>query len=53
LIQQSLSSVNFSFQMGERTNESSSLNEKYGGIQVGLIFCPSSFDRWFRKRKLD
>ena len=53
LIQQSLSSVNLSFQMGKRTNESTSLKENYGGMQVGLIFCPSSFDRWFRKRKLD
>ena len=53
LIQQSLSSVNFSFQIGKRMNDSESINELYGGMQVGLIFCPSSFDRWFRKRKLD
>jgi hypothetical protein len=53
LIQQSLSSVNLSFQLGKRSNESGSLEETYGGMQVGLVFCPSSFDRWFRKRKLD
>jgi hypothetical protein len=53
LIQQSLSSINMSFQLGRRTNGTNSFIETYGGMQVGLIFCPSSFDRWFRKRKLD
>lgn len=54
LAQQSLSSVNFGFSVGNRaTTTSGSLNEKYLGISVGIILAPSNFDRWFRKRKLD
>lgn len=54
LAQQSLSSVNIAFQFGQRgVNEASSLKESYLGINFGLIVSPSSFDKWFRKRKLD
>tara|TARA_B100001758_G_C18406812_1_gene612651 strand:+ start:97 stop:1452 length:1356 start_codon:yes stop_codon:yes gene_type:complete len=54
VIQQSLSSVNFGVVLGNRgsgiTNE---VDEKYIGINFGLILSPSNFGRWFRKRKLD
>ena len=54
LAQQSLSSVNIAFQFGQRgVNETSALKESYLGINFGLIVSPSSFDKWFRKRKLD
>lgn len=54
LAQQSLSSVNIAFQFGQRgINEAGSLKESYLGINFGLIVSPSSFDKWFRKRKLD
>ena len=54
LAQQSLSSVNIAFQFGQRgVNEASALKESYLGINFGLIVSPSSFDKWFRKRKLD
>jgi hypothetical protein len=54
LAQQSLSSLNIAFQLGQRgINEASSLKESYLGINFGLIVSPSSFDKWFRKRKLD
>ncbi len=54
LAQQSLSSLNIGFTYGKReTTAVGSLNEKYIGINFGIILAPSSFDRWFRKRKLD
>ena len=54
IIQQSLSSFNASFSFGNcNTKNSSSLSEKYFGINFGFIFSPAKFDRWFRKRKLD
>jgi hypothetical protein len=54
LAQQSLSSVNIAFQFGQRgLNETGALKESYMGINFGLILSPSSFDKWFRKRKLD
>jgi hypothetical protein len=53
LIQRSLSSVNLSFQLGMNNKENDELNESYGGIQLGIVFAPSSFEKWFRKRKLD
>ena len=54
LAQQSLSSVNFSFSLGQRSNfVSGDLNENYIGINAGIILSPASFERWFRKRKLD
>ena len=53
LIQRSLSSVNLSFQLGMNTKENDGLKERYGAIQLGIVFAPSSFEKWFRKRKLD
>ena len=54
LAQQSLSSVNLSISGGQRTNlNSGALDEKYIGVNFGVILSPASFERWFRKRKLD
>jgi len=54
LAQQSLSSLNISFQFGQRgLNEANALKESFIGMNFGLIVSPSSFDKWFRKRKLD
>ena len=54
IIQQSLSSFNASFSFGNcNAKNSSSLSEKYFGINFGFVFSPAKFDRWFRKRKLD
>ena len=54
LVQQSLSSLNIGFTFGNKSSKNSySLAENYFGINFGIIFSPSNFDRWFRKRKLD
>ena len=53
LIQRSLSSVNVSFQLGKNTRENQGIKELYGAIQLGIVFAPSSFEKWFIKRKLD
>jgi hypothetical protein len=54
LAQQSFSSINFSCTLGQRgTFEASSLQENFIAIQLGAILSPASFERWFRKRKMD
>lgn len=54
LAQQGLSSLNLAVTLGTRGNsEINSTQEKFIGLSFGLIVSPSSFDRWFRKRKLD
>ena len=54
LAQMSASSVNFGFNIGNRTsNQSSGLQEKFVSFNIGLILAPSNFDKWFRQRKLD
>lgn len=54
LTQRSLSSINFGFTLGARgTTNANLLSEKYYGINLGLSFAPSIFERWFIKRKLD
>ena len=54
LAQQSLSQINLGFTYGKRGEiSSSSIQEKYFGINIGVTLAPSNFDRWFRKRKLD
>ena len=54
LAQQSFSSINFSCTLGQRgTSEASSLQENFIAIQLGAILSPASFERWFRKRKMD
>ena len=54
LAQQSLSSINLSLSAGQRsTFAAGSLGENYIGINFAIILSPASFERWFRKRKLD
>jgi len=54
VIQQSLSSLNLSVVVGKRgVGEENFVEERYVGINFGLILSPSNFSRWFRKRKLD
>lgn len=54
LVQQSLSSINFSFVLGKRgTGIQGALEEQFISIQMGTILSPSIFERWFRKRKMD
>lgn len=54
LAQQGLSSLNLALTLGTRGNsEINATQEKFIGLSFGLIVSPSSFDRWFRKRKLD
>ena len=54
LAQRSLSSLNISYVLGRRTtNISNDLTENYGAFQLGLVICPSFYDRWFKKGKID
>jgi hypothetical protein len=53
-VQKSLSSLNIGFSAGQRGNGvSGALTENHYGINLGIIFAPASFERWFVKRKLD
>ena len=53
-MQKSLSSVNLSFTYGKRGNsEATQLKEQYYGINLGIVFAPANFERWFIKRKFD
>ncbi len=50
----SLSNLNISVNLGQRgTFKTGSLQENYLSIQLGVIVSPASFERWFRKRKVD
>lgn len=52
--QQALSSLNLGVTLGKRgTGSSDGFNERFIGINFGIIVAPSNYDRWFRKRKLD
>jgi hypothetical protein len=54
LAQMSLSSLNFAFVIGQKgTENDASLKENYLGFNFGMVFSPSAFEKWFRKRKLD
>jgi hypothetical protein len=54
LAQQSFSSINFSCTLGQRgTATVGSLQEKFIAFQLAAILSPASFERWFRKRKMD
>jgi hypothetical protein len=49
-----LSSINLSFSAGERSNfTAQGYKEQYIGFNFGVSLCPSNFDKWFVKRKLD
>lgn len=50
----SLSSVQFGASVGKRGPQSKdALQEKYMGLNFGIIIAPTRSDRWFVKRKLD
>lgn len=51
-IQRARSSVNFSFQYGQRT-DGNQLQQTIYGARIGVILSPSLADQWFYKRKLD
>jgi hypothetical protein len=54
LAQQSFSSINFSCTLGQRgTFVTNGLQENFVAFQLGAILSPASFERWFRKRKMD
>lgn len=54
LAQRSLSSLNIGYVLGTRTTNSLNvLVERYGAFQVGVVICPSFYDRWFKKGKID
>tara|TARA_R110002072_G_scaffold266303_4_gene425221 strand:- start:2018 stop:3376 length:1359 start_codon:yes stop_codon:yes gene_type:complete len=53
IIQNSLSSVNLGFSIGNRgISDSNALKERYYGINIGISIAPGT-DRWFVKRKLN
>ena len=53
VIQNSLSSINLGFSMGDRgTSDANALKERYYGFNIGISIAPGS-DRWFVKRKLN
>ena len=53
IAQQSLASLNLGFSYGNRKTQYAGLSETYAGLQVGVVFAPAPFERWFKKRKLD
>lgn len=54
LAQKSNSSINVSFQYGSNaTGTSGDLKERFYSINFGIIIAPSSYERWFKKYKLD
>ncbi len=53
IIQNSLSSLNLGFSIGNRgTSDSNALKERYYGFNIGISIAPGA-DRWFVKRKLN
>ncbi|MNK09806.1 hypothetical protein D3C87_277850 [compost metagenome] len=54
LSQKTNSSLNISFQYGTTgTGNASDLKEQFYSINFGIIIAPSSYERWFKKYKLD
>jgi hypothetical protein len=52
--QRSVSSFNIGFVYGKNGNsQNTNLNEKYLGFNIGVNIAPGSYDRWFRKYKID
>ena len=50
----SLSSLNLAFVLGQKgTGQEANIEERYIGFKFGVVFSPSNFEKWFRKRKLD
>lgn len=54
LSQKTNSSLNVSFQYGSTgSGNAADLKEKFYSIQFGIIVAPSSYEKWFKKYKLD
>jgi hypothetical protein len=54
LAQKSNSSLNLSVQYGSNgTGTAGDLKERFFSINFGIIIAPSSYERWFKKYKLD
>lgn len=52
--QKTNSSFNFSLQYGKRGgNIPDGISERFFSVNVGVILAPSSYDKWFKKYKLD
>ncbi len=52
-VQNTLSSINFGFVMGNRgISDENAFKERYYGINIGIAIAPGA-DRWFVKRKLN
>lgn len=48
------SSLNVSFQYGSNgTGNAADLKERFYSISLGIIIAPSSYEKWFKKYKLD
>jgi hypothetical protein len=48
------SSLNISFQYGANgTGTSGDLKERFYSFSLGIIIAPSSYEKWFKKYKLD
>ncbi len=54
LAQKTNSSLNISFQYGSNgTGNAADLKERFYSINFGIIIAPSSYEKWFKKYKLD
>ncbi|TSJ41641.1 hypothetical protein [Fluviicola chungangensis] len=54
LSQKSNSSLNISFQYGSNaTGNAADLKERFFSFNFGIIIAPSSYEKWFKKYKLD
>ncbi|WP_343637476.1 hypothetical protein [Fluviicola sp.] len=54
LSQKTNSSLNVSFQYGSTgTGNAADLKERFYSINFGIIIAPSSYEKWFKKYKLD
>jgi hypothetical protein len=52
--QRSVSSLNLGISYGNRgIKDPAGLNEKFFGLNFGIIIAPGNYDRWFRKYKID
>lgn len=54
LSQKTNSSLNVSFQYGSNaTGNAADLKERFFSVNFGIIIAPSSYEKWFKKYKLD
>lgn len=52
--QRSVSSLNLGLSLGNKgSGGAGSLNERYIGVNFGITLAPGSYDKWFRKYKID